>query len=248
MVCKKFESERTLLYEGWSAAQQLQSAEFFEKSVRVFELCLSIQGRFGEHLERLTLMLSVSANWPDFPAAVQNLLYLSAAKQALALRQVAQSESFSRQVDPADTHQLAELQLVQAWQSSHARKPDVAIPELLIALESFSAIGDRFGQAAALELIADTHLENGAYELAQTAGRQTLEIQQQLGNNWGMARSLSSLGTSLGAKGDYQEAEQLLEQSLELCEQLGDKYGTARALHNIGNIRYFEADFEKAKR
>ncbi len=74
------------------------------------------------------------------------------------------------------------------------------------ALEIYRQIGDRLGEAIALNNLGQVRYATGDYPGAAQATAQALEIYRQIGERRGEANTLNNLGRIRYITGDYPEA------------------------------------------
>ncbi len=116
------------------------------------------------------------------------------------------------------------------------------------AIQAAQQLGDRLGQAGALNDLGDVRRLAGDYPAAAQALEQALSIYHDLGNRLGQANALTYLGDVRQLTGDYPAAAQALEQALSIYHDLGDRLGQANALSNLALIRWGTADYQAAAR
>jgi tetratricopeptide (TPR) repeat protein/transcriptional regulator with XRE-family HTH domain len=118
-----------------------------------------------------------------------------------------------------------------------------AITRHTAAIQAARHLGDRLGQANALNDLGDVRRLTGDYPAAVQAQEQALGIYRDLGDRRGQANALSDLGYVRGATGDYPAAAQALEQALGIYRDLGDRRGQANALSSLGDMRRLTDDY-----
>jgi tetratricopeptide (TPR) repeat protein/transcriptional regulator with XRE-family HTH domain len=104
------------------------------------------------------------------------------------------------------------------------------------ALQAARHLGDRLGQAGALNYLGDLRRLTGEYPPAAQAQEQALGIYRDLGNRLGQANALNYLGMVRLATGEYPAAAQAQEQALGIYRELGDRVGQANALSELGTV------------
>ena len=107
-------------------------------------------------------------------------------------------------------------------------------------------IGDRAGEAVALNNLSQIYHSWGRYEEALKLLEQSLAIRREIGDRAGEAVTLNNISTIYHDWGRYDEALKTLEQSLAISQEVGDSAGEAVTLSNISQIydawdRYEEA-------
>jgi tetratricopeptide (TPR) repeat protein/DNA-binding XRE family transcriptional regulator len=121
-----------------------------------------------------------------------------------------------------------------------------AITRHTAAIQAARALGDRLGQANALNNLGDVRRLTGDYPAAVQALEQALGIYGDLGNRLGQANALNNLGVVQRMTGDQPVAAQYLEQALDIYRDLGDRLGQANALRELGVVRSVTDDYTGA--
>jgi tetratricopeptide (TPR) repeat protein len=94
-----------------------------------------------------------------------------------------------------------------------------ALPALEEALVTYRDIGDRGGEAEALNEAGTLRRVCGELDQARDAHRQALDLARQISSAWDEA--LAGLGRCASAVGHSAEAGLLLRQALEISQQIG---------------------------
>jgi tetratricopeptide (TPR) repeat protein/transcriptional regulator with XRE-family HTH domain len=123
--------------------------------------------------------------------------------------------------------------------------PD-AITRHTAAIQAAQQLGDRLGQASALNDLGELRRLTGEYPAAAQAQEQALDIYRDLGDRLGQARTLNDLGVVRRMTGDYPAAAQALEQALGIYRDRGDRLGQARALRGLGDVRRLTGEYPAA--
>ena len=121
-----------------------------------------------------------------------------------------------------------------------------AITRHTAAIQAARYLGDRLGQANALDDLGDVRRLTSDYPAAAQALEQALGIYRDIGNRLGQANALHDLGVVRGTTGDYPAAAQVLEQALGIYRDLGDRLGQAGALRDLGDVRWLMGDYPAA--
>jgi len=114
------------------------------------------------------------------------------------------------------------------------------------ALRSAQHLGDRPGQAGALNNLGIARRLTGDYPGAAKALEEALGICRDLGDLRGQGGALTDLGVVRLATGDYPAAALALEQALGIYRDLGDRRGQASALNYLGDLRRATGDYPGA--
>jgi serine/threonine protein kinase/tetratricopeptide (TPR) repeat protein len=118
-------------------------------------------------------------------------------------------------------------------------KPDEAEAALREARSLYHAVGDRAGEALALNNLATMVGDRGRLEDEVSSLRQALATSQEIGDKRGMSSALNNLGVAFKDQRRYPEALDAHRQALALRREIGDRSWTAVSLSNIGVV-YFE--------
>jgi tetratricopeptide (TPR) repeat protein/transcriptional regulator with XRE-family HTH domain len=114
------------------------------------------------------------------------------------------------------------------------------------AVQAARQLGDRFGEANALNDLGEVRRPMGDYPAAAQVLEQALIIYRDLGSRLGQANALSHLGDVRQLTGDYQGAVGLLEQALGSYHDLGDRLGESNALSGLALVRWAMGDYQGA--
>ncbi len=121
-----------------------------------------------------------------------------------------------------------------------------AITRHTAAIQAARHLGDRLGQANALNDLGDVRRRTGDYPDAAQVLEQALGIYRDLGDRLGQANALSNLGAARRDMGDYPAAAQAEEQALGIYRNVGDRLGQATALRHLGYVRRMTGDYPAA--
>jgi tetratricopeptide (TPR) repeat protein/transcriptional regulator with XRE-family HTH domain len=114
------------------------------------------------------------------------------------------------------------------------------------AIEAARHLGDRLGQAGALNDLGILRRLTGEYPAATQALQQALGIYRDLGDRLGQANALHHLGALRLLMGEYPAAAQVLEHALDVFGDLGDRLGLANALSGLASVRLLTGDYPAA--
>jgi class 3 adenylate cyclase/tetratricopeptide (TPR) repeat protein len=121
-----------------------------------------------------------------------------------------------------------------------------AIARHTTALRAAQRLGDRAGQATALNSLGNMRRLTGDYPGAARDLEEALGISRDLGDRLGQANALTTLGVTRLVTGDYPGAAEDLEEALGISRDLGDRLGQAWALNNLGIARRVTGDYPGA--
>jgi transcriptional regulator with XRE-family HTH domain/tetratricopeptide (TPR) repeat protein len=116
------------------------------------------------------------------------------------------------------------------------------------AVQAARQLGDRLGEANALNDLASMRMDTGDYQAANHATEQALGIYRDLGNRLGEANALRVLGFVRWLTADIPAAAQTFEQILGIYRDIGDRLGEANALGDLGKVRWATGDYPAAAR
>ena len=123
-----------------------------------------------------------------------------------------------------------------------------AITRHATALRAARHLGDRPGQADALNNLADVRRLTGDVSGAARDLEEALGIHRDLGDRLGQANALHSLGHVRRLTGDYPGAARDLEEALGIHHNLGDRLGQGSTLTYLGDVRRLTGDVSDAAR
>jgi tetratricopeptide (TPR) repeat protein/transcriptional regulator with XRE-family HTH domain len=109
-------------------------------------------------------------------------------------------------------------------------------------------LGDRLGQAGALNDLGAVQRLTGDYPAAAQAHGQALGIYRDLGDRLGQANALYRLADARRLTDHYPAAARDLEQALGIYRDLGDRLGQANALIDLGVIQQLAGDYPGSAR
>jgi tetratricopeptide (TPR) repeat protein/transcriptional regulator with XRE-family HTH domain len=123
-----------------------------------------------------------------------------------------------------------------------------AITRHTTAVQAARHLGDRPGEADALDNLGDARWLTGDYPGAAEVLEEALRIHRDIGDRLGQAKALTDLGAVRRVAGDYPGAARDLEEALGIYGDLGDRRGQARARTILGDVRWMAADYPGAAR
>lgn len=117
------------------------------------------------------------------------------------------------------------------------------------ALQLFAGLGDRQGEAEALEVLGRvTEGLRGTLSKAHVAYRRAMALYRQLQDGQGLARTMAHLGRSLLDAGDLEEARRVLSDGLALARQHHERISEAKCLMGLGVLAHLAGDSPTAIR
>jgi tetratricopeptide (TPR) repeat protein len=104
-----------------------------------------------------------------------------------------------------------------------------------VALASARAVGDRLGQAIALNNLGIAKVNVGRPDHAHTLLSQALALRKDIGDVWGQAAVANNLGSLHRGRGEFNTAAAHHDRAIMLFRQVGDQCGEGQALNNLGS-------------
>jgi tetratricopeptide (TPR) repeat protein/transcriptional regulator with XRE-family HTH domain len=114
------------------------------------------------------------------------------------------------------------------------------------AVSAAQRLGDRLGEANALDDLGDVRWRTGDYPNAIDVFGRALDIYRDLGDQLGEANALSNIGVVRHLTGDFPGATQALEQALDIYRSLGNRLGEAKSLTFLGDVLRMTGDHPAA--
>jgi predicted ATPase/class 3 adenylate cyclase len=116
-------------------------------------------------------------------------------------------------------------------------------PLLEQSLAIYRALGDKIGQANALEWLSNDHND---IERAADFSRESLRVYRELGHLYGMIGSLTALSRLTMWRGDFSSPAPWLEEAILISRQLGDVTSEEEPLITLGNLAYWQGNYQLA--
>jgi tetratricopeptide (TPR) repeat protein/transcriptional regulator with XRE-family HTH domain len=117
---------------------------------------------------------------------------------------------------------------------------------LRASLATARQVGDRAGQAGALNELGLLQRATGDHPAATASHRQALELYRGLDDLLGQASALNNLGLVQFEIDEFSAAVASYRQALALYRDLGDRLGQALATGNLGNVQAATGDYPAA--
>lgn len=153
--------------------------------------------------------------------------------------------ALSAAVDPPDGLRAKALTAAGTLAHLECKYRDAAA-DLASALRIYRGLGDRAGEAAALQSLGSVARERGLYSASRRLHEDSLALFRGLGDDACIARSLNYLGFLAWLQGDFDRAMTLCRQALAIVERTADRESLAWALLNLGAIEYYRGEPDKA--
>lgn len=114
------------------------------------------------------------------------------------------------------------------------------------ALALCEGLGDRRGEASALQALGSVSRERGLYGQAEAYHERSLALWRGLDDEYEVARSFNYLGFAAWLQGEHGRAEELCARTLATFRRLGDAEGVVWALINLGSAALYSGDPARA--
>jgi DNA-binding SARP family transcriptional activator/tetratricopeptide (TPR) repeat protein len=111
---------------------------------------------------------------------------------------------------------------------------ETALQHALEAAAIYGRLGDRRGQAAALDRVGIIHRNTARFRDALAHHQEAMDIYRDVRDAAGQAKALVHAGVALGALGRHAEEMSCLRDALSINREIGDLRGEAITLNNIG--------------
>ncbi len=137
----------------------------------------------------------------------------------------------SRDLD--DLPRAARASLDLSVTSLRTGNHEAALQQATDALILHRALGDRKGQAAALDRIGIIHRSSARFRDALAHHQEAMDIHRQIGDGRSLARDFGNAGVVYSSLGEHERAIDYFNQALVLYRRAGDRRGEARTLMNV---------------
>ncbi len=121
-----------------------------------------------------------------------------------------------------------------------------AITRHTTAVHAAQHLGDRLGEAGALNNLGAVRRLTGDYPGAAEALEEALAISRDIGDRLGQGNALNELGVVRRLTGDNSGAAEALEEALGIYRDIGNRLGEAEALNEVGTQHWVRGDLGRA--
>jgi non-specific serine/threonine protein kinase len=209
------------------------------RAQRVLEESVSLCRKSGdrEGLAYALALLGECRCWEEDPRPAQHLLEES----------VAVYQEFGLAGNWGRAYALKWLSEIAFFQDDYTRAESL----LLDSLGQFQVLGDRWGQARALENRAVVAILRGDTALAKELVKAGLTLAEEMGDATTWMRLLNRLKHAIqlaSERGDNSRAAELMRQSLALAHDLGNAWGMAESLRQLARLAQSQNEPERAAR
>jgi eukaryotic-like serine/threonine-protein kinase len=129
----------------------------------------------------------------------------------------------------------------------HLGKPDEALPRCQESQKVAEELGDRLGEARAINGMAQLFADKGDYAGAKKEYEQALGILGQIGNKLDAAGALNNLAIILHTQGDSAGARKNYQAALALFQEIGNQSEAANTLVNLAGLLHDDGDLPAAR-
>lgn len=162
-----------------------------------------------------------------------------------------------RMIEPRDAQRIeaerafARGEQFRSREANPERRP--ALEQYQQALKLWRALGDRNGEANALQALGAVHDNLNERDKSLEYYTLALPLRRELKDRRGEAAALGGLAGVSNAQGNLPKALELYQQVLAIRQELNDRRGEAQTLHSLGqayrgqnNLKEASANFTKA--
>ena len=147
-------------------------------------------------------------------------------------------------VDTGRDEIAMDLPLALSQYLSWRRRFDDLLTVLAISRDSAHRLGNRAGEAAALNNLGLALRQVRRFEEAISACQDAAAIFRETGDRHGEGVALDNLGAALAEVRRFEEAISACQDAAAICRETGDRHGEGQALDNLGaalaEVRRFE--------
>ncbi|MGP4114896.1 AfsR/SARP family transcriptional regulator [Streptomyces sp. 4N509B] len=115
------------------------------------------------------------------------------------------------------------------------------------ALAGFRALGDLWGEAASLSVLARHALARGDLAATREQGERAARLFRELGDDWGVSQTVFPLASLAEIAGDHARAAALHREGLAIAEDLGLSAVAVHRLCGLGRIAQLTGDHAGAE-
>jgi tetratricopeptide (TPR) repeat protein len=148
--------------------------------------------------------------------------------------------------DLADPPRIAQASLALSAVLQQTGRHETALPRAEEAAAIYRQLGDRGGEADALDQIGLAHQRTARSREALAYFREAWILYHAIEDQRGVAATLSHSGIACWHLGRYPEARAHMRGALTLYRDVGDRRGEAKALNNLGLIHLYNGHHRDA--
>jgi len=111
---------------------------------------------------------------------------------------------------------------------------------------TFRALGDPWGEAAALAVLAFHAQLRGDFRALRRDATRALELFRELGDHWGILQATNPLAALSQMNGDYEHATRWYAEGLGIAQELGLWTEMSLQLNGLGRLALLDSDYRRA--
>jgi serine/threonine protein kinase/tetratricopeptide (TPR) repeat protein len=142
----------------------------------------------------------------------------------------------------------ARAEYAQAYAALNLGEMDDALRLTKDALSTYTAEGDRNGQASMLRNLGTIRLMQGDLSTALGYYQDSLKLARQVGNRYSEGAATNQVASVLERQGKHSEALVQYQKTLALMREVGNRFAESIALNNVANILWAQGDLDAARR
>ncbi|MEU7884306.1 BTAD domain-containing putative transcriptional regulator [Microbispora bryophytorum] len=142
----------------------------------------------------------------------------------------------------------ASARIFRAHLHFNAGRSEEGEADLVLALDTFRTVGDRWGVGNCLSVLAETNVMRGDLRKAVPLMKEAISLLEEVGAVEETPFLRTRLAVALSAAGDREAAEAALRETERLCGATGDPIGLAGVRHVRGDFARADGDLETARR
>jgi CHAT domain-containing protein/Tfp pilus assembly protein PilF len=167
-------------------------------------------------------------------------------RYTLTIRPASPDEVQPQSSDRTQQRERADRLLVQGYAHLSSSQFQEALRSFQQALPIYQAIGDREGEAGALNNIGLVYDHLGDYANALDYYQRSLIIRRDMGNRESEGITLSNMGAIYYFSGEYSAAIDHYQQALNISREIGDRAQEAKILNNMSSVYDALGDYSTA--
>ncbi|WP_185949365.1 BTAD domain-containing putative transcriptional regulator [Microbispora sp. KK1-11] len=147
-----------------------------------------------------------------------------------------------------DVWVAASARIFRAHLYFNAGRSEEGEADLVLALDKFRTVGDRWGVGNCLSALAETNAMRGDLRKAVPLMKEAIALLEEVGAVEETPCLRTRLAVTLSAAGDREAAEAALRETERLCSATGDPIGLAGVRHVRGDFARADGDLVTARR
>jgi DNA-binding SARP family transcriptional activator len=246
-----FTAERTALLAVLAAAERDGLHSDVHDLAHAMAIFFQRRGYYQDLADTQAAALRAATRLGDPVAQARSHRGLSAAYHRL--RRFDESQDHLRQAldlahEIGDTRDIAYIHLAfSTLLESHGHRYAEAVEHSRLALGLFEEIGERTGQARALNSIGWMRSQLGEHRAALAACERALFVLEEIGDRHGQGMTWDTIGHARHQLGDHEGAIASYRRAVDLLREAGDRYIGAEALSRLGDVHAEAGDPDAAQ-